>query len=158
MSTSDSLLQREIRQTKPFASRGAEALLGLLRTADFIRQKNSRIVAREKLSLEQYNVLRILRGAGTEGLPTLEIAKRMIQRTPAMTRLLDKLEQKGLVRRVRCTEDRRRVLCWITDTGLECLARLDAPLEDANKVLLRPLSEDDLKQLIGLLDRIRQGK
>jgi len=73
-------------------------------------------------------VLRILRGAGQQGTPTLEIADRMIQKNPGITRLLDKLEAKHLVRRKRCPEDRRQVLCWITEAGLRLLADLDKPM------------------------------
>src|SRR5713226_8022298 len=83
-------LRAEIRQSKPFRSRAHEGVLTLLRTADVVRRRLARVIEGAGLSFEQYNVLRILRGAGAEGMATLEIAQRMIQRTPAMTRLLDK--------------------------------------------------------------------
>lgn len=145
-----------IRQNKPFRSRQQEALLGLLRTAALIKRRDARLVEAHGISPEQYNVLRILRGAGPEGLPVLDIAGRMIEPSPAITRLLDKLEKKRLVQRVRCPEDRRQVLCTITMDGLELLASLDEPVDQAAKNSLR-LGRDDLDRLIRLLDRIRAG-
>lgn len=152
-----SRLQREIRQTKPFRSPSHEAVLALARTADVIRRHFSHLVEAEGISEEQYNVLRILRGAGEEGLPTLEIAARMIQQTPGITRLLDKLEKKRLVRRKRCSSDRRQVLCWITPDGLAILARLDGPADESNRESMKALTETEIRQLIGLLDRVRAG-
>src|SRR6185295_1524706 len=109
-----SALQREIRQTRPFRSRSQEAMLALLRTADQVHRSFARVVEPHGITLQQYNVLRILRGAGDAGLPTLEIGARMIERSPGVTRLIDRLEAKGWVRRERCPHDRRQVLCWIT--------------------------------------------
>src|SRR5690349_21582673 len=119
MTVKESQLREEIRQNKPFRSRQQEALLGLLRTAALIKRRDARLVEAHGISPEQYNVLRILRGAGPEGLPVLDIAGRMIEPSPAITRLLDKLENKRLVQRVRCPEDRRQVLCTITTAGLD---------------------------------------
>lgn len=152
---SASLLQREIRQTKPFRSPAHEAVLALARTADLVRRDFCHLVEGEGISEEQYNVLRILRGAGEAGLPTLEIAARMIQQTPGITRLLDKLEVKNLVRRMRCPEDRRQVLCWITALGLELLTRLDRPADQAALDSMKALTVSEIRQLIGLLDRVR---
>ncbi len=111
-------LREEIRQNKPFASPAQEALLALSRTTDLLQRRFAELVEPYGISLQQYNVLRILRGAGQEGTPTLEIADRMIQRTPGITRLLDKLEAKHLVRRKRCPEDRRQVLVLDHRSGL----------------------------------------
>src|SRR5690606_289566 len=91
-----------------------------------------RVLEPTGLSQEQYNVLRILRGAGESGLPTLEVSSRMIEQAPAITRLMDKLEAKKFVRRVRCKEDRRQVLCFITPSGLELLQKLDHPINEAS--------------------------
>jgi DNA-binding MarR family transcriptional regulator len=154
MSSKEGGLRAEIRQNKPFRSRQQEALLGLLRTAALIRRNDARLMEPAGISPEQYNVLRILRGAGREGLPTLDIVERMIEPSPAITRLLDKLESKGLVRRVRCAKDRRQVLCTITASGLELLARLDEPVDKAAKDAIK-LGREDLDQLIRLLDRVR---
>jgi DNA-binding MarR family transcriptional regulator len=102
-------------------------------------------------------VLRILRGAGEQGLPTLAIARRMLEQTPGITRLIDRLEAKGWVERERQRDDRRLVLCRITPAGLELLAGLDAPVQQADSELLGMLEEAERRQLICLLDRIRQG-
>ena len=104
---------------------------------------------------QQYNVLRILRGAGPDGLPTLSIGERMIEQTPGVTRLVDRLERKGLVDRSPCPKDRRRVFCRITEKGLDLLKELDDPVNrwDAQAVAVLPPSE--LDSLINLLDRVR---
>jgi DNA-binding MarR family transcriptional regulator len=150
-----SLLQREIRQRKPFRSPRQEGAIGLLRTSDLLRRTLSHVVDPEGITLQQYNVLRILRGAGEAGLPTLEIADRMIERSPGITRLLDRLESKALVRRARCARDRRQVLCFITQAGSELLARLDEPIARAEDDFLRPLAGSNVERLIGILDAVR---
>jgi DNA-binding MarR family transcriptional regulator len=149
-------LQREIRQRKPFPSRGQEGVVALLRTADLVRRRLSEVVDPRGITLQQYNVLRILRGAAGDGLPTLEIADRMIERAPGITRLLDRLEAKRLVRRERCARDRRQVLCWITPRGRALLARLDAPVDRADREALSALAPRELVRLIALLDRVRK--
>ena len=105
-----SSLQHELRQRRPFASPAHEAVVGLMRTADLVRRQMTALVEPHGITLQQFNVLRILRGAGDEGLPTLEVAERMIEQTPGVTRLLDRLEAKELVRRQRCPKDRRQHL------------------------------------------------
>lgn len=152
-----SQLQREIRQGKPFRSRGQEVVVALLRTADLVRRAVSRAVEPHDITLQQYNVLRILRGAGEQGLPTLEIAERMIEHAPGVTRLLDRLEAKGLVRRERCREDRRQVLCWLTPAGLELVAKLDEPVDNADVEAVSQLTADDQERLLRLLDAVRAG-
>ena len=148
-------IREEIQQSKPFHSRSQEAYLALIRTADDAKRHIGKILEVEGVTLQQYNVLRILRGAGEEGLPTLVVAERMVERTPGVTRLLDRMEKKGLVTRERCTEDRRRVWCRITEEGLELLARLDQPVNAIDDSLFGALSEAELIELIGYLDRIR---
>lgn len=155
MGATSSSLQRELKQSRPFHSTRQEALLSILRTAALMRHRLASNMEPHGLSPEQYNVLRILRGAGERGLPTLEVAARLIEPTPAITRLLDKLEGKKLVRRRRCSEDRRQVLCWITTAGLALLERLDAPSLESEDRLLGMLSEEELRQLISLLERVR---
>jgi MarR family transcriptional regulator, organic hydroperoxide resistance regulator len=152
-----SQLQHELKQRRPFRSPAHEATIGLLRTADVVRQRLTEVLAPTGLTLQQYNVLRILRGAGGEGLPTLEIAARMIEHAPGITRLLDRLEAKGLVRRVRCPEDRRQVLCWPTENALAVLAGFDRSVERAERDVVGGMRNQDLLALIPLLDRIRQG-
>lgn len=134
-----------------------EATIGLMRTADLVRREVARIVEPHGITPQQYNVLRILRGAGGHGLPTLEIAARMIEERPGITRLVDRLERKRLVARERCKKDRRRVWCRITRRGLGLLARLDAPIRDADQWALSSLSTNQLTQLVTLLDRAQSG-
>jgi DNA-binding MarR family transcriptional regulator len=150
-----SALQREIRQRRPFQSAGHEAVLGLLRTADLVRRLGTALVEPYGITLQQFNVLRILRGAGDEGLPTLEVAVRMVEHTPGVTRLLDRLEAKELVRRQRCPNDRRQHLCWISTKGLGLLEKLDAVTERAHDETLKGLRQKDRVALIRLLDAIR---
>jgi DNA-binding MarR family transcriptional regulator len=150
-------LEREIHQTRPFRSRTQEGVLGLLRTVDLVRRTLSAVVEPHGITLQQYNVLRILRGSGGAGLPTLDIAERMIERAPGITRLMDRLESKGLVKRERCDEDRRQVLCWINPAGLDLLERLEESMAGADRECLGMLSRRELQQLIGLLDQVRAG-
>ena len=150
-------MQKELKQTRPFVSSAQEASLALLRTADLVRRSASGVLEPLGVTLQQYNVLRILRGAGDEGLPTLEIAGRMIEQTPGITRLLDRLEAKKLVARTRCPRDRRQVLCRITGGGLALLASADGPLHAAEIAALAPLSPRETKQLLALLERARTG-
>ena len=149
-----SAIQSEIRQTKPFSSQAQEAGLGLLRTADVLTRRTADLLLPHGVTPAQYNVLRILRGAGAPGLPTLEIAERMIQRAPGITRLLDRLEAKRLVTRKRCPEDRRQVLCFIAPVGRALLEKLDGPIAQVD-AMLNVLSPADLHKLIEFLDRIR---
>jgi len=149
-------LRDEIRQSKPFDSPAQEAILALYRTSDMLRRRFTQIVEPHGISLQQYNVLRILRGAGKTGTPTLDIADRMIEMTPGVTRLLDKLEAKRLVRRERCPEDRRQVLCWITESGLRLLAELDKPLAAAGVRSMEPLPGAEQQALIRTLEKIRE--
>ena len=148
-------LQKEIRQNRPFHSKGQEAFLSLLRTGDVVKHRFHELFEAAGITFQQYNVLRILRGAGQEGLATLEIGGRMIERTPGVTRLLDRLEEKGLVRRERSPEDRRKVVCTISPSGLELLASLDAPVSEADNMVFQGMDEADLDTLIRILDRLR---
>jgi DNA-binding MarR family transcriptional regulator len=150
-----SLLEIELRQTRPFRSRVEEGVVGLFRTADFVRRVLGAVVGARGITLQQYNVLRILRGAGSEGLPTLEIGDRMVERAPGVTRLLDRLEAKGLVRRARCRTDRRQVLCWIEPAGMRLLSDLERPMRDAARRRLAGLDARGLDSLITLMDAVR---
>ena len=148
-------IQEDIQQSKPFRSRSQEAYLSLLRTADDMRRHVSAVLEPADVTLQQYNVLRILRGAGPDGLPTLAIGERMLERTPGVTRLIDRMEEKGWVVRIRCTEDRRRVWCRITDAGLRLLAPLDPLVNAADDTLGQVLEQDQLAVLIEYLNSIR---
>jgi DNA-binding MarR family transcriptional regulator len=151
-------LQRELRQNRPFQSTAHEAVLGLLRTADLMRRLITTLVEPHGLTIQQFNVLRILRGAdaeGREGMPTLDIADRMIEQTPGVTRLLDRLEAKGLVRRQRCPKDRRQHLCWIMPKGLAILQKMDEVSAHANEELMKGLRAKDREMLIRLMEAVR---
>jgi DNA-binding MarR family transcriptional regulator len=148
-------IREEIRQTRPFASAANEAVVTLLATADRARTALARVVDAHGVTLQQYNVLRILRGAGPEGLPTLDIAVRMIEHSPGITRLLDRLEAQRLVRRVRCPEDRRQVLCHATPLALRLLSGLDQPVAEAGRRCLDPLEPPQIEQLVLALDAVR---
>ncbi|MBI3493253.1 MAG: MarR family transcriptional regulator [Acidobacteria bacterium] len=151
-------LQRELRQNRPFQSTAHEAVVGLMRTADLVRRHMTTVVGPLGLTVQQFNVLRILRGAdaeGRDGVPTLEIADRMIERTPGVTRLLDRLEAKDLVRRQRCPKDRRQHLCWITPKGLAVLQKLDEPSLRSHEESMKGLRAKDRVAFIRLLEAVR---
>jgi DNA-binding MarR family transcriptional regulator len=130
------------------------AFLDLLRTTDMLSRGLVTILKPEDLSSTQYNVLRILRGA-PEGLPCGEIAKRMITRDPDITRLLDRLEKRGLISRSREARDRRTVMARITGAGLKLLARLDEPVQAAHRKQLGHLARGRLRLLTDLLREAR---
>jgi DNA-binding MarR family transcriptional regulator len=147
-------LQKEIRQKKPFRSRNQEAVIAIVRTADVLKRR-FRMVESFGVTGQQYNVLRILRGARPEPLPTMEIAKRMIEKTPGITGLVDRLEEKGLVTRVRDADDRRCSRCSITQKGLDLLAEMDAPVTKAEEEALSVLDAADVNRLIDILAAVR---
>lgn len=150
-----SALQKEIRQRRPFQSVAHEAVLALMRTTDLVRREMAAHVAPHGITLQQFNVLRILRGAGSEGVPTLEVSERMIEQAPGVTRLMDRLEAKDLIRRERCQQDRRQHLCWITPKGLALLERIDKTSMRAPDDALRGLQPRDRAAFIRMLDDIR---
>jgi len=106
------------------------------------------------LTPSQYNILRILRGEG-KPLPILEIASRTICVVPGITGLIDRLEQAGFVNRLRCDKDRRVIYVALTDHGMTTLAGLDEPLKDLHRKLVGHLSQDEVKELIRLLEKLR---
>ncbi len=148
-------IRQEIRQRRAFASVAEEGVVTLVATADRVRDSLSREVARHGITLQQYNVLRILRGAGEAGLPTLEIAARMLEKSPGITRLLDRLEARRLVRRVRCPSDRRQVLCHSTREAARLLAELDKPMAAAAECCMAPLGRARTLALVRLCDDVR---
>jgi len=148
-----------IKQTKPFSSVSQEGILALFLTADAVRRTFAQLIEEHVgLTLQQYNVLRILRGAGEQGLPTLEIPERMIEQAPGITRLVDRLEKKKWVERERSREDRRQVICRITKSGLALLARVDKQVDGKDEEILSMLSQKETRVLIELLNRIRAGQ
>ena len=151
----ESGIQQEIAQKRPFHSVRAEVAVSILRTAALIERHFAQVVAQSGITVQQYNVLRILRGAGEEGLPTLVIRDRMIHEAPGITRLLDKLETAGLARRERCSPDRRQVLCYITDAGLRVLDQLEVAMKEADDAVVGSLSEPEQRELLKLLEGVR---
>jgi len=150
-------LADEIKQTKPFGSVAEEAILNVQRTASALTQAFAETLKPFGLSETQYNALRILRGAGRDGLACQEIAERMITRDPDITRLLDRLEGRRLIERTRSREDRRVVVARISAEGLKLLSSLDARARDLPKKVLGHLGEKKLKALIDLLEEARSA-
>jgi DNA-binding MarR family transcriptional regulator len=148
-------LRDEIRQTKPFASPEEEAYLNLQRTAEYLRAKSAAWLRPWDLSLTQYNVLRILRGAGKGGLACSEIGARMVTQDSDITRLLDRLEKKGLIERWRDERDRRVVMARATRQAVTLLARLDAPARSSSRDLMNKLSSHELASLNSTLEKLR---
>lgn len=130
------------------------AFLELLRTTDHLSRELVPVLKAEELSMTQYNVLRILRGA-PEGLPCGEIGNRMITRDPDITRLLDRLEKRSFISRTREERDRRTVVTRITPEGLKLLAQLDEPVRQAHRQQLGHLGRERLKHLCDLLQEAR---
>jgi DNA-binding MarR family transcriptional regulator len=151
-------LQAELKQKIPFTSREQEAYLSLLRTAETLQAQVEARLKEFGLSGTQYNALRILRGAGPDGLPCREIGERMITHDPDITRLLNRLEDSGFVERTRARHDRRVIYGKITPAGLKLLREMDAPIEKQGRDMLRHVGQEQLKRLIGLLELVRGGK
>ena len=148
-------LQAELKQTVPFTSREQEASLSLMRTADALQTQIEAFLKKFGLTGTQYNALRILRGAGPEGLPCREIGERMITHDPDITRLLNRLEDRGFVERTRDKHDRRVIYGKITAAGLKLLREMDGPIEKQGREMLKHVSQGKLKQLIDLLELVR---
>jgi len=145
----------EIRQKKPFSCPGEEAFINLARSYEFLHQEISDLFRVHNLSSTQYNVLRILRGAGSEGLSCSEASRRMISHVPDITRLFDRLESRGLIERVRLPSDRRVVKATISPAGLELLGLIDQPLLELHNHQMRNLTQEQVSQLISLLELLR---
>jgi MarR family transcriptional regulator, organic hydroperoxide resistance regulator len=148
-------LKDEIKQSKPFASLESEVVLNLMRTADAYARGGESILKLAGLSPNQYNVLRILRGAGEIGMCCREVGERMITRDPDITRLLDRLERRGLVSRSRDRHDRRVIIARITEAGRKILKDLDGPVEEYNRNRLSHMGKADLRRLNELLEVAR---
>ena len=131
-----------------------DAVVALMRAADKVRRRATRIVEPHGITLQQYNVLRILEAAKEDGGPTLEVAARMIEETPGVTRLLDRLEAKAYIRRQRCPLDRRQHLCWLSGEGARVLESLSPLLATEHERVLERLDGGTRQQLVALLDVI----
>jgi DNA-binding MarR family transcriptional regulator len=150
-------VQDEIKQSKPFAQLETEALIALELTADRLMAEGAQLLKTWDLSPTQYNVLRILRGAEPDGLACGRIGERMVTHDPDITRLLDRLEKRGMVERRRDVKDRRVITTRITPAGLDLLKHLDQPVEDFNRQRLGHLGPQRLRMLIELLEQVRSG-
>lgn len=150
-------LRDEIKQTRPFASLEQEAFLSLGRSWAILEHALAEALKPHGITPTQYNVLRILRGAGDEGLCRSEIMERMIARVPDATRLLDRIETASLIVRERSSEDRRFVTTRITNEGIELLAELDGVVLEMHRGQFTALDEEDLQTLIRLLELVRKS-
>jgi DNA-binding MarR family transcriptional regulator len=148
-------LQKELKQAKPFKSLEEEVVLNVARTAEFLAASSVEVFRRADLTATQYNALRILRGAGGEGLSCGEIGERMVTKDSDITRLLDRLEGRGLISRERPSTNRRLVIARITEAGLRVLAELDEPVEESHRRLASHLGKERLKRLNELLEALR---
>lgn len=156
MARSQSKLQVELKQTKPFASPVEEAIVAVIKTADLLVRLLDRKLIGLGLSHQQYNVLRIVRGSGAAGIPTLAIGERLIECAPGMTRLLDRLEEKEMVRRERCKHDRRQVLCYITGKGERLLEEIQPLIDGLAERALEQIPPAELEAFIETLEHIRE--
>jgi DNA-binding MarR family transcriptional regulator len=148
-------LQHELKKRRPFEFAEQEAALNVVRTSDQLQIRFARLFREHGLTPSQYNVLRILRGEG-KPLPILEIASRTVTIVPGITGLIDRLEQAGFVNRLRCEKDRRVIYVALTDAAVTLLAALDEPLIALHRKLLGHLSQAELKELIRLLEKVRE--
>jgi DNA-binding MarR family transcriptional regulator len=151
MKTHDTITRPALR----FDSPEQEAFLNLWRTYDRLRALEDELFARFELTPQQYNVLRLLRAVHPGGLPTLVLADRLVSRAPDITRILDKLEQRGLVTRDRPPDNRRVVRVGITEAGLALLREIAGPLRECHTRQLGHLAPDDLQRLTELLRAAR---
>jgi DNA-binding MarR family transcriptional regulator len=133
-----------------------QVFVALLRTADQLQWRATEMLKRHGLSPTQYNALRILRGAGPEGLACSEVGQRMINRDPDVTRLLDRLQRRGLIRRSREQQDRRVIKTRITPAGLDLLKSLNREVMEFHRQLLGHMGEDRLENLMRLLEVVRE--
>ena len=150
-------IQAEIKQRKPFQSLEEETLIALARTSDQLGRQLDSVLKQHGLTGTQYNVLRILRGAGKSGLACSEIGERMVTRDPDITRLLDRMERAGLCTRARDQKDRRVIVVRISSKGLELVNELDSPINRLNLKILGHMGEKRLRALLRLLEHARRG-
>lgn len=157
MTRKGSAVQAEIRQSRPFRSKKQEATVALLRTASVVGRSLARVLEPWSLSLAQYNALRITAGAGAVGLATLAIRERMIEEGTTITRILDKLEASGYVRRERSLPDRRQVMCVATTAGRRLLDKIDPIVDAADEEAVASLGARDLDRFVAMLDSVRSA-
>ena len=151
-----SSLRKQLKKKNPFDSLEQEAMLGILRTSDLMENRLARLLREHGLTPSQYNAMRIMRGEG-EPMPCLEVANRMIQVVPAITRVVDQLVVRELIEKQQSSEDRRVFLVGLTVAGKRLLKKLDNPIMALHKSLLGHVSNADLKTLNGVLATARAG-
>jgi len=147
-------IRKRVVQPQGFGSVATEAFVGLVVAADHVTQLFEAVCKRHGITVDQYNVLRILRGVYPGGHPRSEVTRRLMRRAPDVSRLLDRLQRRHLVERSRSMEDRRLSVARITKSGLALLERIDPEKEIAEKNAMAPLGESQLRQLARLLDRL----
>lgn len=155
-------LRQKIHQSSPFKSPEEEAYLNLQRTANLLLQGLTRLLrqrapGRTGVTPSQYNVLRILRGSHPDALTCGEIGERLVTPGPDVTRLLDRLEERGWVERERDTGDRRVVRSRVTEAGLEVLGGLDEPVSKWLKMQLGHLGDDGLGRMVEVMEAARSS-
>src|ERR1700683_1432233 len=156
--TRKSSLAVTLKQNRPFVSLQQEAFLSILRTASELSHSADKFLREFDITQQQYNVLRILRGAGAEGLCRNEISARMVAAAPDMSRLLDRMEKAGWITRERAEDDRRQVSTFITDSGKKLLTIIEGPVHQKINQLFEGVKSADLKMLVAVLAQIRSQK
>ena len=149
--------QKEVKRTKSFGRSEEDLYLNLLRTVERLSRGVAETLSGADLTPTQYNALRILRGAEPEGASCSEVSERMVTKDSDITRLLDRLEARGLISREREAKDRRRIVTRITEQGLRVLAELDKPIAECHRAQLGHLGEKQLASLSKLLEAVRNG-
>lgn len=147
-------LREQLKKKGPFESLEQEAMLSILRTSDLLENRLARLLREHDLTPSQYNAMRIMRGEG-QPMPCLEVADRMIQVAPAITRVVDQLVTRGLINKQQSSEDRRVYLVELTASGTRLLQKLDEPIRQLHKTLLGHVLKADLKTLNGILETAR---
>lgn len=147
-------LQQELKKRQPFASMEQEAMLALMRTSDLLENRMARLLRGYGLTMSQYNVLRILRGEG-KPMPCLDVAARMIQVVPAITRVVDQLLKLDYISKVQSTNDKRIFLIQLQPSGKKILAQMDQPVLELHASLFSGVGEKDQKTLIRILQSVR---
>jgi DNA-binding MarR family transcriptional regulator len=148
-------LRQQLKKKGPFDSLEQEAMLSILRTSDLLENRLARLLRQYDLTPSQYNAMRIMRGEG-EPMPCLEVAGRMIQVAPAITRVVDQLVGRGLVDKQQSSEDGRVFLVELTASGTRLLTKLDEPIQSLHQSLLGHVSKSNLKTLNGILETARE--
>ncbi len=150
-------IKEEIHQIKPLRTSGEELILSLVKTVDLLKTGFDSVLKGSDLTLTQFNILRICRGAKDEGRTCSEISERMLTKVPDVTRLLDRMVKKGLVKRERCTSDRRIVWIFITESGLNEINRVIPMIEQYTDSITGQFSESDITQSIQTINVIRNN-